>query len=770
MPRRNWPVLTLTFFGSLQVRQGNTPLSGLNRREGSRVLAYLALEQGAPVAYRTLARIFWPSEIDDGDPDSGDFTSTRQAIYSLRKSLGPDAGRLENKGRGIVAFELEGADVDFLEFDRLVQRKDGGAWERAVALYRGPLLEGWNDKWVLDARARRLRSFERVVRALVEDARDDARSQLAEGWLRHALLVTAGDESWHRALLELLARQGRFDAAEAQYETLRRERERTGTQPEEETQRLTTRLRREARQAPPIAVRATQEHAGTSVDLPNEPALSSPLLAPSKEQQVALLYKRDLQPDETVMRLLEGKLTQAGYTVFIDQYVNAGMAWAKEIEQQVRNSYGVIALLSEIAVQSEMLDYEIETAHSAAQARQGLPMLLPIRVCYDLPLPSATAMADILNPLQQLRWRSAEDNDALVAATLRSLQNPPPLPATPRRLEPIGGGMPVDSPYYIERATDADFQQALAEQQSIVLVKGARQMGKTSLLARGLHQARQRGATVVRTDLQKFNRVQMESASSFLHALATTIALQVGLSPPGKETWDPDMGANLNMEIFLCEQVLGSFEGPLVWALDEVDRLFTCDFGSEIFGLFRAWYNERSLDPDGPWSRITLAIAYATEAHLFVSDLNQSPFNVGTHLTLDDFDLDEVAELNRRCGSPLPDRASLERLYALIGGQPYLTRRALHEMAVRGMTLDTLEAKADRDEGVFGDHLRRLLTALSQDDTLTQIVRSMLHGQPCPTPESFYRLRSAGVLAGEWGEEIGFRCRIYSTYLIRRIP
>ena len=756
-------MLTLTLFGSFQVRQGDIPLSGLHRREGGRVLAYLALEQGASVSYRTLARHFWPYEIDDADPERGNFKNTRQAIYALRQLLGPDAARLETRGKGVVALDMDGATVDFLEFDRLVQQNDAADWERAVTLYRGPLLEDWNEKWVTDARARRLRSFERVVRALVEDAQNNALCQPAEGWLRHALLVTAGEESWHRSLLELLAKQGRFDAVEVEYEALQGLREHIGTQTEEETSRLIARLRTEARQAP-AAARAAKPPEPTSAAAP----LEAPA-APSNGRQVALLYKRDLQPDETVMRLLEKELAQAGYTVFIDRYVNAGLPWVKEIEAQVRNSYAVVPLLSEIAVQSEMLDYEIETAHSAAQARLGLPMLLPVRVCYDAPLPPAAAMADILNPLQQLTWRSAKDNDALIAAVLKSLLSPPS-PAPPRRVEPIGGGMPVDSPYYIERATDTEFNLAVAEQHGIVLVKGARQMGKTSLLARGLHQAKKRGSRVVRTDLQKLDEAQMESPTAFLRALATTIALQMGLPPPSKEAWDPDLGANLNMEIFLCEKVLGSFEGPLVWALDEVDRLFTCPFGSQIFGLFRAWYNERSLDADGPWSRVTVAIAYATEAHLFVSDLNQSPFNVGTHLSLDDFDLNEVAELNRRYGSPLPDRASLERLYALIGGQPYLTRRALNEIAVRGMTLDTLEAQADRDEGVFGDHLRRLLTALSQDEALTQIVRSMLHGRPCPTPESFYRLRSAGVLTGEWDGEIRFRCSIYASYLIRRIP
>jgi hypothetical protein len=80
--------------------------------------------------------------------------------------------------------------------------------------------------------------------------------------------------------------------------------------------------------------------------------------------------------------------------------------------------------------------------------------------------------------------------------------------------------------------------------------------------------------------------------------------------------------------------VLGAVTGPVVWGLDEVDRLFSVPFGSEVFGLFRSWHNKRALDPSGPWARLTLAIAYATEAHLFITDLNQSPFNVGTRLAL----------------------------------------------------------------------------------------------------------------------------------------
>ena len=52
-------------------------------------------------------------------------------------------------------------------------------------------------------------------------------------------------------------------------------------------------------------------------------------------------------------------------------------------------------------------------------------------------------------------------------------------------LEPVGGAVPLDSEFYIERGADAEFHEAIARGDSIVLVKGARQVGKTSLLARG---------------------------------------------------------------------------------------------------------------------------------------------------------------------------------------------------------------------------------------------------------------------------------------------
>ncbi len=302
-----------------------------------------------------------------------------------------------------------------------------------------------------------------------------------------------------------------------------------------------------------------------------------------------------------------------------------------------------------------------------------------------------------------------------------------------------------------------------------MLVKGARQVGKTSLLARGLQQAREAGAKVVITDFQSLSADCLESIGNLFQALAGLIADQLDLDVFPDQVWHPKLSPSINFERYLRREVLARFSSPIVWGMDEVDQLFTCDFGSEVFGLFRSWHNKRALDPQGPWHRLTLAIAYATEAHLFITNLNQSPFNVGTRLLLEDFNLAQVEELNRRYGSPLHDRAEIERYFHLVGGHPYLVRRGLYEMAAHGLDLAALESRADHDEGPFGDHLRRILISLTQDQTLCEAVREVWQSQPCRTPESFYRLRSAGLVSGDSAQNVKPRCQLYANYFGRQL-
>lgn len=487
----------------------------------------------------------------------------------------------------------------------------------------------------------------------------------------------------------------------------------------------------------------------------------------SNGRRVALIYKRGAEPDETLLRTLEAELQRCGCEVFVDRHLRVGLKWAREIERVLRSSDAVIPLLSPAAVKSEMLALELEISDEAAQAQNGRPRLLPVRVNWEGPLPEG--INKILDPIQYVLWRGPADTAAVVAELFAALNEPAASETRRMRaLEPPGGAMPLDSAFYVERAHDADCHHAIGQGVSFVLLEGARQMGKTSLLSRGLQKARESGARVACVDLQAFSSSDLASSEAFFITLGTALANQLDLDVFPEDVWRTKSGANENFTRYLRREVLGKLRTRLVWGLDELDRLFSTSFCSEVCGLFRSWHNARASDPEGPWRNLTQILCYATEAHLLIPDLNQSPFNVGVRIPLYDFSDDEVRHLNRVYGEPLAD-AEITRFQSLLGGQPYLARRGLNELVARNQRLDDLIAIADQDEGPFSDHLKRFLVLISRTPEVLHAVQLALDGRKIPDEATFNRLRASGLMRGPRAADGRFRCEIYQSYLRRHL-
>jgi DNA-binding SARP family transcriptional activator len=734
--------LRVNLFGPFEAQVNGRPLPHLRTRKGQWLLALLALRGGAEVERERLAGLLWPES-----PGSHGLANLRNSLRDLRQALGPEAERLRAPTPRTLSLDVTGAAVDVVEFDRAIARGDLPSLERAVALYRGPLLQGCGEEWAFQERQLREQSYLQALETLADHALAAGDLAGAERSLRHVVAVEPLRESAHRGRIRILAAGGNYAAALLAYRELREQlHDQVNAEPDPETRALFEQLRAQARSR-----------------------AATPTPTPASSARIALLYKRNAQPDERLLHLLEAGLTRQGYQLFIDRHLAVGEEWARAIEREVRSAEAVIPLLSAASVESEMLAYEVQIAHEASRRQGGKPRLLPVRVKYTASL--REPLSAILGPLHYSLWESPADDERVVAELVQALTTPPSARETvpPWKLEPVGGAVPLDSRFYVERVTDGEFQAAMARGEGLILVKGARQMGKTSLLSRGLHQARQNGARVLWTDLQMLDAGDLESVDRFFRALAEMMADRLDLDVLPDQVWRPQLGASANFGRYLRRAVLAERAEPLVWGLDEVDRLFDRDFGSQVFGLFRAWYNERQVEPSSPWSRLILAIAYATEAHLFITDPNQSPFNVGARLMLHDLTLPQVEDLNERHGSPLHGSDEVERFYGLVSGQPFLVRRGLLEMASHGLDISALEAQADRDEGIFGDHLRRILVLLVKDPELRDAVRGVLRGEPCPTPESFYRLRSAGVLTGGSAREARPRCRLYDRYLSRHL-
>ncbi len=386
------------------------------------------------------------------------------------------------------------------------------------------------------------------------------------------------------------------------------------------------------------------------------------------------------------------------------------------------------------------------------------------------------------NGILPLCWHIADDTPRLVAEVLASVHSGPRR-NSPRKT-PVGG-LPTDSVYYIHRPVEDIFYETMKRRESTILVRGTRQMGKTSLLARGAQFARDQQWQGIYTNLERLSSPAVQSSTQFYRELAGWIAEDQQVDVQLDNFFSPRDPANINFNRFMRRFVLDPAVEHTVWCIDEVDRLFDCPFRSEAFGLLRSWHNAHTDPTENTWNRLTVVLAYATEAYLFVTDLNQSPFNTGTLVSLHDFSLEEVARLNHIYGEPLRTAEELKRFHRLLGGHPYLSHHAMFVMSEHGLALAALEENAFRNDGIFGDHLRRILLVLSKKPEHLAAVKIALRKnqrrRACRVArfarvllpfrseslsvDVFYRLRAAGILAGDAPHDASVRCELYDRYL-----
>src|SRR6476661_4962579 len=133
---------SLRLFGPLDVRLSGEPLPRLRSRKGQWLLALLALRHDAELSRSWLAGLLWP---DSSEAQA--LASLRNSLMDLRRAMGPEGDRLQSPSPSTLRLRLEGAEADVVAFEEALSRGDAASLDRAVSLYRGPLLEGCIEEW-----------------------------------------------------------------------------------------------------------------------------------------------------------------------------------------------------------------------------------------------------------------------------------------------------------------------------------------------------------------------------------------------------------------------------------------------------------------------------------------------------------------------------------------------------------------------------------------------------------------------------------------------
>ena len=257
-------ILTMTLLGTLRVTLAGQTVTHFRSAKVPALLAYLAVEAGRPHHRDALAGLLWPEK-----SDLAALNNLRYTLSQLRTALGDreTSPPFLLISRDHVQWN---ADSDYwLDVDEFLSRTGGSSppidsptaiprlqidnLRSAVALYRGPFLEGGGatftgsaafEEWVLYERERLHRLVLDALQQLALFYEAQGELDQVEHYTRRSLELDPWQEGAQRRLMRLLARHGKRSAALAQYEICRSQlADELGIEPEPETRALYERIR-----------------------------------------------------------------------------------------------------------------------------------------------------------------------------------------------------------------------------------------------------------------------------------------------------------------------------------------------------------------------------------------------------------------------------------------------------------------------------------------------------------------------------------------------
>ena len=177
-----------------------------------------SLSRAAPAPRDRLAYLFWP------DLPDHDARAHLKRLLSILRSALPDASLLL-ADHGAVGLDPTRLWCDATAFARLTAAPDPGSWTQAVAIYRGPFLDGFSlpdspeyGDWQAQVQAQLERRCLAALAGLVDARRAAGELDAAIEYARRALALDELAEAMHRRLIELYAARGERNAAARQFE------------------------------------------------------------------------------------------------------------------------------------------------------------------------------------------------------------------------------------------------------------------------------------------------------------------------------------------------------------------------------------------------------------------------------------------------------------------------------------------------------------------------------------------------------------------------
>jgi hypothetical protein len=338
----------------------------------------------------------------------------------------------------------------------------------------------------------------------------------------------------------------------------------------------------------------------------------------------------------------------------------------------------------------------------------------------------------------------------------------------PRKILEVPEGLvPLNSDFYIERSRmEADCYQQILRPGSMIRIEAPKLMGKTSLLNRIIKHAQTNQYQLVRLDFRDAETEIFSNTNIFLHWFCFNISEQLKLECNIDRYFQGRGGVLMNCKKYFQTEVLEAINCPLVLALEEIDCIFDYEeITKDFLKMLRSW-SEETKNTD-IWENLRMVLLSSTDVYVKLG-YNQSPFNVGFPVRLTEFSQQNILDLVRRHQLSW-GTDEVMALMAIVGGYPYLVRRALYHLHGCNLSLSEILQNAATDVGIYSEHLQSHWANLQRYSELKTGLKQVVFADSSVKLEQVleFKLLSTGLVK-QSQHGITSSCRLYRDYFAEK--
>jgi DNA-binding CsgD family transcriptional regulator len=340
-------------------------------------------------------------------------------------------------------------------------------------------------------------------------------------------------------------------------------------------------------------------------------------------------------------------------------------------------------------------------------------------------------------------------------------------PEPRKRLEVPEGPVPLNSEFYIERSRmEADCYQQILGRGSMIRIKAPKLMGKTSLLNRIMEHAKTKEYRLVRLDFRDAETEIFSNLNKFFHWFCLNISQQLKLESNIDKYLQGRGGILVNCKNYFQAEVLEAIDCPLVLALEEIDCIFSYEeIARNFLSMLRSWFDETK--KTDIWENLRMVLLHSTNVYVQLP-VNQSPFNVGFSVELTEFSQPNILELASRHQLSWGTDEVVE-LMGMVGGYPYLVRKALYHLNDSNISLADILQNAATDVGIYRQYLQDHWANLQNYSELKAALKQVVIADSAVQLEQVleFKLLSTGLVKQNQ-HGISPSCRLYRDYFAEK--